>query len=85
MSKKEKRLEKTKNNPKNVDFKTIESILISNGFTKRQPHSGSSHYTFIKGDKIITIPYSKPIKECYVKSVLSLITESEEEKQNEKH
>lgn len=85
MSKKEKSLEKIKQNPTNVNFKTIESILLSNGFIKRQPRSGSSHYTFIKGNKIITIPYHKPIKECYVKGVLSLINESEEEKQNEKH
>ena len=77
--KKQKQLGKLKNNPTNVSFEEISNILERNGFTKRSPHGGSSHFTFEKGDMRITIPFSKPIKEYYVRRVLQLIEKSKQE------
>lgn len=73
MSKNEKQLQKIKNNPTNVKFETLQSILISYGFSERIPKSGSSHHTFTYKEYIITIPKKKPVKTIYVKKVLSIL------------
>lgn len=77
--KREKQINKLKNNPTNVSFEDVCGILERNGFIKRSPHGGSSHFTFEKGDMRITIPYSRPIKEYYVKRVLALVEKSNQE------
>lgn len=68
----DKLLNKIKNNPKNVRFRDLEKLLLNNGYTKRQPKGGSSHYVFSKtGKQSITIPFNQPfIKVVYVKIVL---------------
>ena len=74
MSRKDKLLEKIKNNPKNIRFDEIDKVLLSAGFMRRQPRKGSSHYTYVLGDLIITIPYKRPyIKSRYVKEALDLL------------
>jgi hypothetical protein len=66
MSKLEKLLLKIKINPKQVRFEELDRILMSEGFMKRQPGSGSSHYTYSKGNVRLTIPFRKPyILEAY--------------------
>ena len=77
MSRKEKAIEKLRQNPKNVRFEEIETILYRLGFEKRQ--SGTSHATFTLGEHRITIPKRKPfIKPFYVKLFLALLDEIEE-------
>lgn len=74
MSKLEKLLDGIKNNPKSVRFDELDRILMSEGFTRRQPGSGSSHYIYSKGNTRLTVPYKKPyILEVYVKLVISVI------------
>jgi hypothetical protein len=79
VTKREKRFKKALNNPKTVSFETLDNILLNQGFERRQPNSGSSHYTYTKQDIIVTMPYKRPfIKPVYVKRVLELIGENHE-------
>ncbi len=73
MSKKDKLLQKIRNNPTNVKFETLQSLLTYYGFSERVPKGGSSHHTFTYGEYIITVPKKKPVKSIYVKKVLSIL------------
>jgi predicted RNA binding protein YcfA (HicA-like mRNA interferase family) len=74
MVRKEKLLEKIRQNPKNVRFQDIDKLLLSLGFEKRQR---GSHATYVlKGQGRITIPFRKPfILPVYVKEMLKLLDE----------
>ena len=48
MSKWEKLIARIRNNPKAVSFEEVAKVLESIGYEKRQPRSGSSHWTFRK-------------------------------------
>ncbi|MCH4890673.1 addiction module toxin, HicA family [Acidaminobacter sp. JC074] len=82
MSKREKLLNKIKNNPTNVKFETLQTLLLHYGFIERQPKKGSSHYTYVYGNLIITIPKHKPVNKIYVKQFLKLIDDLEKGKEN---
>lgn len=76
ITKKEKLLEKIKNNPKTVKFDEIDKILVDIGFERRQPGGGSSHYTYVLEDKILTVPYKRPyVKVIYIKMAIKLLEE----------
>jgi len=80
MSKKEKQLQKIRQNPQNVRFEDLDSLLQECGFSCRQPHGGSSHYVYVLETEQqtyqITVPYKRPfVKRVYVKHVLSIIDE----------
>lgn len=76
ITKKEKLLKGIKNNPKTVKFEELDKILKDVGFDRRQPSGGSSHYTYIFEDKILTVPYKRPyIKVIYVKMAMKLLEE----------
>ena len=58
MSKKAKKLEKFRNNPRNVRYEELESLLLSIGFEKRQ--GSGSHVVFSYPDCYpITVPKKK--------------------------
>lgn len=46
MSSKEKRLKRILNNPKDVRFQELDSLLIELGYMCRQSGGGSSHYVY---------------------------------------
>lgn len=70
----EKLLSKIKNNPKSVRFEELDKILRRAGFERRKPRSGSSHVTYFKNGKILTIPMQKPfIKSIYVERAIELL------------
>lgn len=77
MSKREKRLQRIRQNPNEVSFEELSLILEDFGFTYRK--NSGSHRTFSCkiGDRTeaITIPYRRPIKPVYVKQALELIDE----------
>lgn len=74
MSKKEKLLQKIKNNPKSIRFEEIDKLLIDIGCEKRQPRGGSSHYTYTIEGITLTIPYKRPyVKEIYVREAIALL------------
>ena len=74
MGKKEKLLDKIRQNPKNVRFKDIDKLLLSFNFEKRQR---GSHVTYtLKGKGRITVPVRKPfILPIYAKEVVKLLDE----------
>ena len=74
MSKKHKLLEKIKNCPQKIRFEELDKLLLTLGFDKRQPHGGSSHYTYTFKEMTITIPYKRPyVKIKYVKDVIEIM------------
>jgi len=74
MARAEKLKAKIAQNPKHVRFADLDELLRAYGFVARQPRRGSSHYTYTKGDKRITVPYRRPfVREHYVKEVLKLL------------
>jgi hypothetical protein len=80
MTKREKRLAKIRNNPKNVRFEELDHLLRDYGFERRQPSGGSSHYFYICGYHRLTVPKKRPyIKQIYVKQALRQIEEIENE------
>lgn len=81
MTKKAKRVKKLFQNPRVVSFKELDQVLKNLGFKVRQPGSGSSHYIYIKGEVQISVPFRRPyVLEIYVKRVLELIGENNEER-----
>jgi predicted RNA binding protein YcfA (HicA-like mRNA interferase family) len=74
MSKQEKLLQRLRQNPKNVRFDDIDTLLSGLGFEKRQ---SGSHVTYVSTEYgRITIPFRKPfILPVYVKEVLKLLEE----------
>ncbi len=77
MSKFKKALDRLRNNPKNVRFEEIDSLLLGLGFEKRQK---GSHVTYTRHDlkDIITIPIHKPfILPVYVKTLIQIIDQIE--------
>lgn len=69
-----KLLERIKNNPKTVRFDELDKLLLRANFIKTQPRGGSSHYTYKKDGRRITIPFKQPyIKSEYVEQVIDAI------------
>lgn len=63
-----------RNNPKTVTFDELDKLLRQAGYERRQPLSGSSHYVYRKGNRILTVPEQSPyVKAVYVKLALSVL------------
>ena len=73
LSKRDKQLQSIRNNPKNVSFETLRSILIVNGFKETTPGGGSSHYTYSKGLYRVTVVKNKPVNSIYIKQAIRII------------
>lgn len=77
MTKRDKRLKKLRQNPKDVSFDELKQVLEDFGFV--HVRSSGSHHTFIAiiGDKNwrLTIPFNRPIKTPYIKQSLEAIDE----------
>jgi|APLow6443716910_1056828.scaffolds.fasta_scaffold40861_2 predicted RNA binding protein YcfA (HicA-like mRNA interferase family) len=46
MTRKDKLLQKIKNNPRSASFGDVRQLLMDVGFAERQPKSGSSHHIY---------------------------------------
>ena len=79
MSKKEKLLQLIKKNPVNIRYDSIRKLLLNHGFTETVPRGGSSHYTYHKSQYRITIPKDNPVNKIYIKQVISIIEQLEDE------
>lgn len=83
MTKREKRVRKIFQNPKEVPFKELDKVLKDLDFEVRQPKSGSSHYVYTKGSVQISVPYKRPfVKQVYIKRVLEIIGGEQDEKES---
>jgi hypothetical protein len=80
VTKRQKRLERIRGNPKNVRFEDLDRLLIDFGFTRRQPRGGSSHYVYTRGELRLTVPMNRPhLREVYIKNALKLLDEIDNE------
>ena len=80
MTKRDKQYQRIVNNPKDISFEELDSLLLSNGFKRHQPSGGSSHFIYRhqeSHDKL-TIPYKRPVKAIYVKQALAIIESLQE-------
>ncbi len=76
MSKFDKLLNRIRHNPQSVTFEDLDKLLIAYGFVRRQPQSGSAHFTYSLRTHRITVPYRRPVlKAVYVKQVLLILDE----------
>lgn len=83
MSKLSKLYEKVKRNPRQVRFEELQSLLLRAGFAQRAPRSGSSHRVFVKGDKMITVPYRQPhVLQVYVQLALDALKDVMEDEED---
>jgi len=55
---------------KNCAFEDLERLLLALGFVERK--AGGSHHIFKLGEKTISVPKRRPVKEHYVDEVLRL-------------
>jgi len=67
-----------RNNPKDVKFETIQSVLLNHGFAETTPRGGSSHYTYHRGIYRVTVVKDKPINSVYIKQAIRIIDVLEE-------
>jgi predicted RNA binding protein YcfA (HicA-like mRNA interferase family) len=87
VSKSKKRLEKLKQNPKNVSFDDLRLVLEDFGFELKGVVG--SHHTFSitidNETQILTVPFRRPVKTIYVKKALQLIEliEAQEDEDND--
>ncbi len=73
MGRKEKLLEKIKNNPRDVRFEEIDKLLSYYGFVKR--NTGGSHNVY-KHEELplrLSIPFNRPIRRPYIEEALKAI------------
>jgi len=83
MSSREKRLSKIINNPKDVRFKDLDSLLLELGYLRRQSGGGSSHYVYShSGSDILVVLVSHGsntvLPEYQVKKALNSIKNIED-------
>lgn len=77
MSRREKLLEKVRNNPRAVTYEELARVLEWHGFQLRR--SRGSHHLFKRGRRQITVVYRRPhVHPAAVKEALALIDEIEE-------
>ena len=78
MPTREKRLERARNNPKDVSFNDLCLILIDHGFEIR--HGSKHDLAVLPGTPMkLTIPRRNPVKKVYVEQALEYIDEIESE------
>ena len=79
MSKRQKRLEKLRQNPKDVSFESLRQVLEDFGF--EFVRSSGSHHSFhviVDGQiRLFVLPYRQPVKTIYVREALELIDKIE--------
>jgi len=75
MSKRQKRLARLRQNPKNVSFDDLRLVLEDYGF--RHVTTTGSHFSFsytLGGqEELFTVPFRRPVKQIYVELALELI------------
>jgi predicted RNA binding protein YcfA (HicA-like mRNA interferase family) len=78
MTKREKRLQKLRQNPNNVSFDELRQVLEAEGFVL--DHARGSHYIFRieSGAEVLTvvIPFARPVKPVYVRQALTIIDQT---------
>jgi len=85
MTKRQKRLQKLRQNPKDVSFEELRQVLEDHGFVL--DHATGSHHIFraVVEDQAfkVVIPFNRPVKPVYVRAALELIDQVNEARQAE--
>ncbi len=75
MSKRQKRLERIRQNPNNVSLADLRTVLEDYGFEYKK--TVGSHYTFtyeFGGEtRLFVVPFRRPVKPIYIKQALRII------------
>ena len=80
MGNREKRLQRIRQNPKQVYYNDLVLLLLDYGFVERKTRSAGSHRVFTCGVHSITVPYRRPhVLEVYVKKTLRILDQIEED------
>ena len=84
MTRREKLRQRVEQAPKQVRFEDLDRLLRAYGFEVRPPRGGGSHYFYTRGRYQISVPYRRPhVLVAYVRRVLKLIDQAEEESEDE--
>jgi predicted RNA binding protein YcfA (HicA-like mRNA interferase family) len=76
MSKREKLLQRFRNNAKTVRFEEVDNLLLQLGFDK---HQSGSHAVYSFQQYLITVPFRRPyILPVYVKNIIEILDAIEE-------
>ena len=75
MSKRRKRLERIRQNPKNVSLDELRHVLEDYGFEYRQTVGSHHIFSYFLGgqSKLLVVPFKRPLKPIYVKRALKVI------------
>jgi predicted RNA binding protein YcfA (HicA-like mRNA interferase family) len=72
MTKREKRLQKLRQNPNDVSFDDLRQALEAEGFVL--DHTTGSHHVFRASSGVkVVIPFARPVKAIYVRQALLAI------------
>jgi len=77
MARKDKRIQKIHNTPRDVRFADLRQLLLDAGFGERQPKGGSSHVIFYHSDldQIVVLTRERnALPEYQVKEALKALT-----------
>ena len=75
MTQLEKLYQRALASPGSVRFSDLERLLLSEGFTRRQPGKGSSHFVFVRGEIALSIPKHghNGVKAGYVREAMAAL------------
>lgn len=77
MTKRQKRLERLRQNPKNVKFEELRQVLVDHGFVLKRVRGSHHIFQLVLDGEVITfaVPFRRPIKAVYIHEALELIDE----------
>lgn len=74
MTKREKRIERMRQNPRAVRFEELDAVLLEAGFERRQ--ESGSHVIYRRGEYRFSVPKHRPfVNVVYVRQVLLVLDE----------
>jgi len=77
-TRRQKRRRKITQNPKNVRFEDLRRLLEDYDFELKR--TKGSHHTFVgtvDDERVIVVPFKRPVKAVYVKNVLAILDKIE--------
>lgn len=75
MTKRKKRLDRIRQNPKNVTLGDLQRILEDYGFVLERIEGSHHHFSYVlNGQKrLLTVPGKRPLNQVYVKEAIKII------------
>lgn len=75
MAKRDKLLERMRQNPKDWSIADVESLCRGFEISCKAPRGGGSHYGVAHEtqEEILTVPFDRPIKQVYIRKLVAFI------------